>query len=136
MQLVDSKARTAYTFIMLHAQIKQEVKQAMLARDADKVNVVRGLLASFTNELVTLKRTPQGELTDDEALAVIKRAVKQRKDSITQFEAGGRPELAEAEKKELVILETYLPASMPREEIKKIALAKKQELGITDPTKK
>jgi hypothetical protein len=121
---------------MLQTQIKQELKQAMLARDTEKMNVLRGLLTAFTNELVATKRTPQDELSDAEILMVIKRAVKQRKDSISQFEAGGRSELAEDEKKELAMLETYLPASMSREEIKKIALGKKEELGITDASKK
>lgn len=119
----------------LQQDIKESIKEAMKAKDQVKLGVVKGLSAAFTNELVTLGRMPQDELTDEEALNVIRRAVKQRKDSIQQFVAGGRPELAEDEKAELAVLETYLPAMMPEEEVEKIAKAKIEELGITDKSK-
>lgn len=105
----------------------------MKAKDSVKLGVVKGLVAGFVNELVNLRRPPDGELNDEEVLNVIRRAVKQRKDSIEQFKAGGRPELAEGEQAELSILETYLPAMMPIEEVKKIVEAKMQELGV-DPS--
>lgn len=116
-------------------QIKEEIKEAMRSKDALRLETLRGLSSAFTNELVSLKRTPQSELSDEEALAVIKRAVKQRKDSIEQFIKGGRSDLADKEKSELVILEAYLPASMPREEVLRLALAKKEELGVVDKSK-
>lgn len=119
----------------LHTQIKDQIKEAMKAKDSVKLGVVKGLVAGFVNELVNMRRAPDGELTDEEVLNVIRRAVKQRKDSFEQFTAGGRPELAESEKAELVILEAYLPAQMPKDEILKIAEAKKAELGITDKSK-
>lgn len=109
--------------------------EAMRAKDAVKLQTLRGILSAFTNELVNLKRTPQDMLSDEEALAVIRRAVKQRKDSIEQFVSGGRPELAEDEKAELAVLETYLPAMMSEEDIMKIALAKKEEMGEVDKSK-
>ncbi len=101
----------------LQETLKEELKTAMKEKNETKLTVVRGLLSAFTNELVTLGRTPQSELSDEEALKVVSRAVKQRKDSIDQFTRGGRPELAEGESKELAILETYLPAQMSREEV-------------------
>lgn len=116
----------------LQKEIREALKDAMRAKDITQVSVLRSLLAAFTNELVAQKRPPQEELSDDEALVVVKRQAKQRKDSIEQFEQGGRPELAQAEKDELLIIENYLPAQMPREEIEKRARAKKNELGITD----
>ena len=116
----------------LHSQIKDQIKEAMRAHDEVRLGVIRGLVSSFTNELVAQKRMPQDELKDEEVLAVIRRAVKQRKDSIDQFTKGGRPELAESEQVELAILETYLPAQMSRDEVMKVAQAKKIELGITD----
>lgn len=116
----------------IQTQIKEQVKDAMKSHDAVKLSVVRGLVAQFTNELVSLKRKPDGELTDDEAMAVIRRAVKQRKDSIEQFTKGGRQDLAENENAELTVLETYLPAQMPSEDIKKIIQSKMAELGISD----
>jgi len=108
------------------------MKDALRKKEALRLEVLRGMLAAFTNELVAKRRPPQEEIGDDDALVVLKRLVKQRKDSAEQFTAGGRPELAEKEKKELLIIEEFLPKAMPREEIKKIALAKKAELGITD----
>ena len=119
----------------LHNKIKDEIKETMKARDAVRLSVLRGLVANCTNELVATKRLPTEELSDEEVLNVIRRAVKQRKDSIEQFTKGGRIDLADAEKAELVILQTYLPAQMSREEVIKIAEAKKAELGITDKSK-
>ena len=101
----------------LHQGIKSQLVGAMKAKDTLRLNVIRGLLASFTNEAIAKKRKPDEELSDDEVLIVISRAVKQRKDSIEQFEKGGRKDLVEVEKSELVILETYLPVQMSRDEI-------------------
>jgi uncharacterized protein YqeY len=119
----------------LQLQIKEQIKEAMKAKDQVKLGVVKGLSAAFVNELVNLKRMPTDELSDEEASGVIRRAVKQRKDSIEQFTAGGRADLAETEKAELAILETYLPALMSKEEVKKIAESKAKELGVTDKSK-
>jgi hypothetical protein len=85
---------------------------------------------------VAKKRTPQELLSDQEALEVITRLSKQRKDSIEQFTKGGRLDLVEDESKQLAVLSEYLPELMSREEIEKIALIKKDELAITDPLKK
>jgi uncharacterized protein len=120
---------------MIHQQIKNDLKAAMLAKESVKLSVVRGILAGFTNELVTLKRKPSEELSDDEALGVIRRLSKQRKDSIEQFRGAGREDLASKEEEELAILGTYLPAMMSKDEIKKVAEAKKTELGIDDKSK-
>ncbi len=107
----------------------------MLAHDALRLMVLRGLVSSFTNELVAKGKKPQDELADDDVLNLIKRAVKQRRDSIEQFTKGGRMDLVENETAELKILETFLPQMMSREEIKKVAEAKKVELNITDKSK-
>lgn len=115
----------------LHQTIKQHTKESMIAKDETRTLVLRGIQAEIQKELIA-KKSAATEATDDEALAIIKRLVKQRKDSIDQFMKGGRPELAADESKELKILEVYLPASMSKEDIKKVALAKKAELGVTD----
>jgi len=117
---------------MLHQQIKEEVKKATLEKNPLKLNVIRGLVAAFINELVTKRRKPDEILTDDEALAVIRRAAKQRQDSIKQFTAGGRADLAAAETAELEIIKTYLPAELSEKEITKLVQKKITELGITD----
>lgn len=119
----------------LHEQIKGELKEALRAKDEVKLRTVRGMLTSFTNELVATSRKPQEMLTDEEVVAVIRRLAKQRKESITQFVAGAREDLAEVERAELVVLETYLPILMSREEILKVVEAKKHELGVTDKAK-
>ncbi|OHA58016.1 MAG: hypothetical protein A2370_01340 [Candidatus Vogelbacteria bacterium RIFOXYB1_FULL_42_16] len=119
----------------LHEQIKNEIKEALKARDEVRLATVRGMSASLTNELVTKKMKPTEILTDDDVLIVIKRLVKQRQDSIEQFRAGNREDLASAEEAELNILKTYLPAQMSEEQIRAMAESKKAELGITDKTK-
>lgn len=121
--------------MILHENIKNQLKEAMKAKEEVKLRVVRSLLTAFMNELVATNRTPQDMLTDDETLAVIKRAAKQRKESITQYEAAGRDDLAAPEKEELTILEDYLPQLMSQDEIRPIAEAKKAELGIDDKSK-
>ncbi len=110
-------------------QIKTDMKEAMKAKDQVSLTVIRGLLSAFTNELVAIGRTPQDTLSDDETLAVIKKASKQRKDAIEQFVSGGREDLAEGEKAELAVIEKYLPALMSIEQIKPIAEAKIAEFG-------
>jgi uncharacterized protein YqeY len=115
---------------MLTAQIKQDMMAAMKAREDIKTQTLRGAMAAFTNELVAKGRKPTEELTDPEVVAVLKRLSKQRKDSIEQFTMGNRPELAAKEAEELKIIEAYLPATVSREEIEKVARAKKEELGV------
>jgi uncharacterized protein YqeY len=80
---------------MLHEQIKEKIKEAMKAKDTVALNVYRGLVTAFTNELVATGHTPQEMLSDEGALAVITRTAKQRKDAIEQFEKGGRQDLAD-----------------------------------------
>lgn len=120
---------------MLHQTIKDQVKEAMLSKDSVRLNTIRGLVAAFTNELVAKRKKPTEMLSDDEVLDVIRRSVKQRKDSIEQFKAGGRNDLAEAESAELKILEAYLPAQMTQDEIKSFVEQKIAEAGEIDKTK-
>ncbi|MCB9809200.1 GatB/YqeY domain-containing protein [Candidatus Nomurabacteria bacterium] len=116
----------------LQTQIKEDMKAAMKAKESQKLMALRGVLSSFTNKLVDLGKTPQDELGDDDAIAVIKTEVKRRKDSIQQYTEAGRPELAEDEQLELDVLSVYLPETMSRDAIREIAQKKKDEMGITD----
>jgi uncharacterized protein YqeY len=116
----------------LHKDTQENIKEAMRAQEPVRLSVMRGLIAAFVNELVAKGRKPTEELTDEEALTVIRRGVKQRKESIEQFTRGNRSDLAAREEAELKILETYLPTMMAREDIQKIASAKKKELGVVD----
>ena len=119
----------------LHQEIRDGLKIALKAKEEVRLRTIRGMLTAFTNEAVATGGTPQTQLTDEQVLSVIKRLAKQRKESIVQYEAANRPELAVPEKAELIELETYLPQMMTREEILPIAEAKKTELGIDDKSK-
>jgi len=113
-------------------QITADIKEAMKSKDAEKLTTLRGVKSGFTNELVASGKTPQDEVTDEMALTVLKRQAKQRKDAIQQFSDAGREELADNEKLELAIIEAYLPATMSQDEIRPIAEAKKEAMGISD----
>ncbi len=104
----------------------------MLARDSVKLITLRGLANSMTNELIAQKRPLTDEMSDEEVVRLLQRLAKQRRDAIEQFAKGGRPELVTSETAELKIIEAYLPQMMSKDEIRKIAEAKKAELGITD----
>jgi len=118
----------------LHETIKAGIPDAMRAKDEVRLRTLRSLTTAMTNEVVAKKRKPNEFLTDDEALAVLKRSANQRKDSIEQFTNAGRTELAEPEQAELVIIESFLPVQMTREEIEVVAKAKLAELGVIDKT--
>lgn len=115
----------------IHETLKKSIPDALRAKDEVRLRTLRSLVTAMTNEIVTKKRKPDELLTDDEALAVLKRAASQRKDSIEQFEEGGRPELAVPEKAELTIIESYLPKMMSRDEIIPIAKTKMAELNVS-----
>lgn len=115
----------------IHEDLKASISDAMRTRNAVRLQTLRSLTTAMTNEVVAKKRRPDEFLTDEEALAVLKRAASQRRDSIEQFTKGGRPELAEPEKLELAIIETYLPAQMSREQVEVAVKAKIAELHVS-----
>ncbi len=115
--------------------IREKLKDAMRAKDQTALDTLRSVLSGCTSELIASGKTPQDEVTDDIALKVITKLVKQRKDAINQFEEGGRTDLAENEKAELSVLEDYLPEQMSEDAIRTIAVQKKEELNITDKAK-
>lgn len=116
---------------MLHQQIKEDVKRTMLEKNPLKLNVVRGLLAACVNELVATRRKPEEMLKDEEVIALIRRAARQRQDSIEQFRTGGREDLVQQETAELEIIKTYLPPELNESEIVNLVKNKMAELGIT-----
>jgi len=122
--------------MLLHEEIKNNIKKSMKEGDKVRLEVMRGLVTAFTNELVSTKRTPQDLLTDEEAINVITRASKQRKDSIEQFTKGGRTDLVDIETDQLRILEEFLPKLMEKNEVEKFIKEKISNMGVVDPTKK
>jgi uncharacterized protein YqeY len=116
----------------LQEQIKENIKKSMLEKNSIKLDVLRGIGAAFMNELVAKGRKPQDVLTDEEALAVITRIGKQRKDSIDQFEKAGRMDLADEEKAQYEYIKEFLPELMSEQAIRNYIEEKKsQGLDIT-----
>jgi len=109
-------------------KLTQDLKEAMKAGNAGKVSVLRMLNSALKNKAI--EKGKDASLTDEEAMQVLMREAKKRKESILAFEQGGRPDLADNEKKELAILEVYLPQQMSREEA--VAVVEKVLAGLAD----
>jgi uncharacterized protein YqeY len=120
----------------LHQNIKDQIKDALRAKDTIRLDALRGLSALAQNEMLASK-TPTAELLpDDRILALVKKSAKQRKDSIDQFTKGNREDLVAKEQAELKILEAFLPAMMSKDEIKIIVRTRIDALkaqGSFDP---
>lgn len=104
---------------MTKQQLKDQLKESMLAKDELRTSVLRFVLSGITYYEIN-KGGAGYEATDEDVMAVIQKEVKQRRDSIEQFENAGRQDLADKEKAELTILQTYLPAQMGEEEVRKL----------------
>jgi len=113
----------------LKDQITDDMKAAMRAKESARLGTIR-LLTSAIKQKEVDERI---ELTDEQILAVIEKMIKQRKDSITQFEAGGRQDLADIEKSELVILSAYMPAALSDAEVQAEVSAAVVAVGAAGP---
>jgi uncharacterized protein YqeY len=112
----------------LKQKISDDTKEAMKAKDMEKVNILRFLTSAVKNKEIEVR---PNALTDDDVISVIKKSAKQRQDSIEQFSAAGRNDLADKEKKELSIIETYLPQQMSEEQIAAVVSEAIKESGAT-----
>jgi uncharacterized protein len=97
----------------LSEKIRADLTEAMKAQDKERLSTVRMLQSSIKNEQINLGH----ELSDEEALTIIRKAVKQRQDSIEQYTKGNRPELAEKERSEMELLKAYLPPELTDDEV-------------------
>ena len=97
----------------LSEQIRSDLTSAMKAQEKDRLSTLRMLQSAIKNEQINVGH----ELSDEEAMSVIRKAVKQRQDSIEQYTKGNRPELAEKERVEMELLKAYLPPELTEEEI-------------------
>jgi len=113
----------------LKSRITDDMKAAMRAKDARRLSAIRLLLASIKQREVDERR----ELSDNDVLAVIDKMVKQRRDSIAQFDAGNRRDLADAERAEIGVLETYLPKRLSDAEIDAAIAAAIAHAGVAGP---
>lgn len=111
----------------LKIQITEEMKTAMRAKETLKLGTVRLLLAAIKQREVDERIS----LSDSDIIAIIEKMLKQRRDSISQYEAAGRTDLAEVEKAESTILQTYLPQALTEQEIDALIEAAFTELGLT-----
>ena len=112
----------------LQARLSSEIKAAMLAKDADRLSTLRLLKSAIGYEQLERKN---GDLSDAEFVAVVQKEIKKRRDAIEQFEKGGRLELADKEKKEIPVLETFLPQPLSSADLEQLVKATIQELGAT-----
>lgn len=103
----------------IKARITEAMKDAMRARDKDRLGAIRLILTEFKKIEVDERQ----DVTDERAITVLDKMVKQRRDSIKQFEAGGRPELAAAEQGEVNVIQEFLPAALTESEIADIIKA-------------
>ena len=113
----------------LKEQITEDMKAAMRAKDTVKLGTIRLLTAAMKQKEVDERI----ELTDTHILAIIEKMIKQRKDSITQFEAGGRQDLADAEKAEVEVLSAYMPAALSDAEVQAEVNAAIAAVGAAGP---
>ena len=113
----------------LKEKITDDMKAAMRAKESARLGTIRLLTSAIKQREVDERR----ELTDEQILAVIDKMIKQRKDSITQFEAGGRQDLADIEKSELVILSAYMPAALSDAEVQAEVSAAVAAVGAAGP---
>ncbi len=113
----------------LKERITEDMKAAMRAKEAARLLTIRGLLAAMKQKEVDERI----ELDDAAVIGIVDKLIKQRKDSITQFGAGGRTDLVDKETAELQVLEAYLPQRMSAEEIAAAVAAIVAELGATGP---
>jgi uncharacterized protein YqeY len=115
---------------MTKTELKEELKQSMLARDAEKTSTLRMVISALG--YYEIEKGGAGyEASEEDVQDVLQKQAKQRRDSIEQFEAANRTELADKEKKELDLLESYLPKQMDEEEIKKLVDEAVSSTGAT-----
>lgn len=112
------------------AQLSEDIKTAMKARDTMALNTVRSLKSALKYAAIE-KHGADGELDDADAVVVIRREIKKRQDSVAQYELAQRPELASVEKAEIAVLEKYLPAAMSQSELEKLVADVILETGAT-----
>jgi uncharacterized protein YqeY len=111
----------------LSERLNEDMKQAMKSQDKFKLSVIRMVRSTIKNQEIDLKRA----LDDNEVLDVLSREIKQRKDSLQEFEKAGRDDLAEGLKAELVILADYQPQQLTEEEVKAIVQMTIEQVGAS-----
>lgn len=115
----------------IKASILEELKSAMKQKKADRLRVLRSLKAKILEKEISERKGGESELSDEQIVEVLMKAAKQRKESIEQFEEGGRDDLVQKEKMELEIIEEFLPEMMDEDEVRSAVRAQIEKLGAT-----
>jgi uncharacterized protein YqeY len=113
----------------LQDKLTEDMKVAMKARDADRLSVIRMLLSDVKTDRINLMR----DLTDDEEIGFLSRQAKRRRESIDAYTAANREDLAAIERRELAVIETYLPQQLTVDEVKAVIATAIAEIGATSP---
>lgn len=113
-------------------QIMADLKEAMKAKEKDRLRVLRSLKSKLLEREISERKEGEASLSDEQSIEVLMKAAKQRKESIEQFQKGDRADLAESEKEELAIIESYLPEMLSEDEVRDIARQKIEEVGAED----
>ena len=113
-------------------QIMADLKEAMKNKEQDRLRVLRSLKSKLLEREINERKEGEATLSDEQTIEVLMKAAKQRKESIEQFEKGNRDDLADSEKKELEIIQSYLPEMLSENEVRDIAREKIEELGAED----
>jgi len=119
---------------MLKQKLQEDLKQAMLARDTERVDVLKGLKSAVLYEEVAKSKRDIG-LNDEEIITVFKRESKKRQDSIDLYLKGGNEDQAQKEQQEKQIIDRYLPEQLSEEKVNQLINKSLLELGITNPVK-
>ncbi|MEX0905546.1 MAG: GatB/YqeY domain-containing protein [Balneolaceae bacterium] len=112
-------------------KILNDLKTAMKAREADRLRVLRSMKAKILEKEISERTGGEADITDEQVVEVLMKAAKQRKESIEQFETGGRQDLAEKEENELKVIESYLPEMLSEEEVREAAREQIEKTGAS-----
>ncbi|WP_448531031.1 GatB/YqeY domain-containing protein [Pseudothermotoga sp.] len=113
----------------LKAKLNQDLKEALKAKDEAKLRTVRMLLAAIKNFEVE----KMGPATDEEIFQIMSKEIKKRQEAIEMYEKGGRPDLAQAEKQEIEVIQSYMPNQLSEEEIRELARKVISEMNLKSP---
>lgn len=117
----------------LYQKLEEDIKTAMKARDSERLTALRGLKSDIKYKMIDAPGGIEAGMDDAGVIAILSTAAKKRKESIEQYKAAGRQELADKESFELAIIQEYLPAQMPEAQLREIIAASIAEAGATSP---
>jgi uncharacterized protein YqeY len=116
---------------MLVEQLQNDMKKAMKSKDAVRLRTIRSLRSAIMAKEIDMRTDGKASISEEEAMAVLQKQAKQRRDSIEQFIAAGRDDLQAVEEEELVVIESYLPKQLPLDEVRSEVKAVIEAVGAS-----